>query len=111
MMKNTYLTYALEANSLDTHNSKALVNHLKNDIEVKGFPHVILDFSKINFIDSSGFGALISLSKVLRMHQKELILIDLKKPIQEVFRLMSMHKIFTTAKDIEEAEKILYPLD
>jgi anti-sigma B factor antagonist len=63
---------------------------------------VVLDLSMVNFIDSSGLGALLSILK--RMPKGcELIICGTTDPVMSMFRLTRLDRIFTMSKDQEQA--------
>jgi anti-anti-sigma factor len=64
-----------------------------------GFVDVIVDFGKVDFIDSAGIGTLISLSKLMKDNGGSLQLRNLGDNIKRVFalsRLDNFFKISTT---------------
>ncbi|PVZ87389.1 anti-sigma factor antagonist [Serratia sp. S1B] len=64
----------------------------------QGNNNILLDFSQVDFIDSSCLGALVSLLKTL--HGKgELAVCSLNSNIQGMFKLTRMDKIFTIGVD------------
>ncbi|MBP9952392.1 MAG: STAS domain-containing protein [Cypionkella sp.] len=56
-------------------------------------PRVILDMSKVAFLDSSGLGAVVAIMKLLGPERK-LELSGLTATVQKVFRLTRMDSIF-----------------
>ncbi|MDR9890992.1 STAS domain-containing protein [Pseudenterobacter timonensis] len=59
---------------------------------------VIVDFSKIDFIDSSGLGALVSLLKMMN-GKGEMTLCALNQGISNMFSLTRMDRIFRICPD------------
>ena len=57
---------------------------------------IALDLSRVDFLDSSGLGALVSLLKVVRP-TGELVLFGLKPSVQEILRLTHLDSIFSSA--------------
>lgn len=57
-------------------------------------PRVILDLSQVNFLDSSGLGAVVAVMKILGPERK-LELSGLTPTVQKVFRLTRMDSVFT----------------
>jgi anti-anti-sigma factor len=55
---------------------------------------VFFDFSKINFIDSSGIGILIRCVDYLRERSSELIFVSVSKSMNTVFRLAGLNQFF-----------------
>lgn len=80
---------SLDAN--DTTEFKEKVNLLikKHDIS-----RVVIDLHHVQFIDSSGLGAFLSLLRSLHAHGGELKLACMNKQIRTLFELVSMHKVF-----------------
>lgn len=59
----------------------------------QGHKKLVLDLSRVEFIDSSGLGLLVSVMKALGGHQ-HLVLCNMKDSVYSVFRLTRMDKIF-----------------
>jgi anti-sigma B factor antagonist len=56
--------------------------------------HVVLDLNNIQFVDSSGVGAILSCLRTLNAEGGELKICSLTKPVRALFELVRMHKIF-----------------
>ena len=63
----------------------------------------VVDFSKTGYIDSSGLGVLVSLSKKIREQGGELRLAGLNEDLQTLFELTKLDTLFTIAQTPEEA--------
>ncbi|OCX61626.1 anti-anti-sigma factor [Thioclava sp. SK-1] len=63
---------------------------------------VVLDMSKVNFLDSSGLGAVVAVMKALGK-QRPLELAGLTPNVAKVFRLTRMDTIFRLYPDVESA--------
>ena len=63
---------------------------------------ILLDFSHVDFIDSSCLGALVSLLKTLS-GRGDLAICSLNNNIQNMFKLTRMDRIFTVGSDREAA--------
>jgi anti-sigma B factor antagonist len=57
-------------------------------------PRVILDMSRVTFLDSSGLGAVVAVMKMLDQ-DRVLELAALTPPVERVFRLTRMDRVFT----------------
>jgi anti-anti-sigma factor len=68
-------------------------------------PRVIFDFKKLQFIDSSGLGCLLSILRKLNSRGTPLKLANLSEPVRSLFELVLMHKIFDIAPDLGAALK------
>lgn len=55
---------------------------------------VEFDFAKVDFIDSSGVGALLGVYKRLPQGQASVRLRNVKAPVQSVIELLRLHRIF-----------------
>jgi anti-sigma B factor antagonist len=64
---------------------------------------VVLDLSKIEFIDSSGLGALVSCLRQAHAAGGEIKLSGLSKPARALFELVRMHRVFEVFNNLDEA--------
>ncbi len=64
---------------------------------------VVLDLSRLRFIDSSGLGAILSCLRQLRANGGELKLCGLSKQVRAAFELARMHRIFDIQATQEDA--------
>ena len=63
---------------------------------------VVLDLAQVQFVDSSGLGAIVAAMKLLGPDRK-LELAGLTPTVEKVFRLTRMDTVFTIHDDIEAA--------
>lgn len=63
----------------------------------------VVDFARTGYIDSSGLGILISLSKRVRELDGELRLASLNEDLQRLFELTKLHTLFEIRDSLEEA--------
>jgi anti-sigma B factor antagonist len=64
---------------------------------------VVLDLGAVQFIDSSGLGAILSCYRQLRSSGGDLKLCGMTPPVRALFELVRMHRIFDTYATFEEA--------
>jgi anti-sigma B factor antagonist len=64
---------------------------------------VVLDLSRLRFVDSSGMGAILSCLRQLRAKGGDLKLCGMTKPVRTVFELVRMHRIFDIYTTQQEA--------
>jgi anti-sigma B factor antagonist len=65
---------------------------------------IILDLSKINWIDSTGLGELIaSLSSVKKTDGGNLVLSNVQAPVQSLLKMTNLNQIFDVYNDVDEA--------
>jgi anti-sigma B factor antagonist len=63
---------------------------------------IVLDLGKVEFLDSSGLGAVVAAMKLLGSDRK-LELVGLTPTVQKVFRLTRMDSVFTIHPDLASA--------
>jgi anti-sigma B factor antagonist len=63
----------------------------------------LIDFSSTGYIDSSGLGVLVSLSKKIREQGGELRLANLNEDLRTLFELTKLDTLFHIASDRQEA--------
>ncbi len=63
----------------------------------------LIDFAKTGYIDSSGLGVLVSLSKKIREHGGDLRLAALNEDLRTLFELTKLDTLFRIADSREEA--------
>jgi anti-sigma B factor antagonist len=63
----------------------------------------VLDMSNLNFVDSAGLGSILACLKAVRQQQGELKLCALSRPVQALFEMMRMQKVFSVYGSRDEA--------
>lgn len=86
---------------LDASNTEVFRNAISPMLDMQGT--VCLDLSQVEFIDSSGLGALLSCLRQVNGRRGELRLFGLAKPVQALFELVRMHRLFAIYPSREEA--------
>ncbi len=66
---------------------------------------ILLSLRSTDYIDSSGIGWLLETDKKIRAAGGQLVLHSMPVDVQHVFGLMKLHKVFTIAKDQEDARQ------
>ena len=64
---------------------------------------VILDAARVEFFDSAGMAALLSLQKRLAIRDGKLVLAGLNRSILEIFRMVGFDVVFETYPDVPRA--------
>jgi len=70
---------------------------------------LVLDLSRLHFVDSSGLGAFISCLRKLNAKGGDLKLCGMSKPVRAVFELVRMHRVFDIVATREEAVRAFGP--
>ena len=86
---------------LDSYVAEAFKIHMK-DIVANGHLQIVLDLSDVDFIDSSGLGAIISTMIALRP-QGQLMVCNAKDSVLALFRLTRMDRVIPVKNDANEA--------
>ncbi len=81
---------------------------LRVKAEMKGLideqvSNVLIDLSNVSFIDSTGFGTLISVLKTIKNKNGKLILVGVSPEVQELMDLMQLLNVFELAPDTKSA--------
>ena len=64
---------------------------------------LVFDLAQVDFVDSTGLGALISCLRQAQNSQADIKLCSLSKPVRALFELVRMHKVFNIFNSPEEA--------
>src|ERR1700739_4582859 len=83
-------------------NRQELKQKVLDELE-KGERKFVIDFTRTGYIDSSGLGVLVSLSKKIREQGGDLRLAGLNEDLQTLFELTKLDTLFTIAKTPAEA--------
>lgn len=67
-----------------------------------GVHTILIDFTNVTFMDSSGLGALVKAFKTLQAADVQLFLCSINEQIRMLFELTTMDKFFTVLSDREE---------
>ena len=103
---NTYMDVAvaeLREKALDASNSESFKKAMANTLET--FQKVIIDLTRVEFIDSSGCGALLSCVRQLGDRGGELRICGVQKSVQRLFELVRMNRVVDIYSTKEEAVK------
>jgi anti-sigma B factor antagonist len=88
----TVAVAAMPIEELDASNA----GEFKRDMAplLEAHANLVLDLSRLRFVDSSGLGAFISCLRKLNAKGGDLKLCGMSKPVRAVFELVRMHKVF-----------------
>ena len=91
---------------LDGTKTDAFQHQISQSID-SGVHTILVDFSKVTFMDSSGLGALVKAFKSLQAADVDLFLCSINEQIKMLFELTSMDKYFNILGDREEFNQSL----
>lgn len=75
------------------------------ELTAGGAPHVVLDLGAVDFIDSSGLGAIVAAMKQMGATRR-LDLAGLTPTVDRVFRLTRMDSVFTIHSSLAEVKAV-----
>jgi anti-sigma B factor antagonist len=87
---------------LDLASGSTLKEEIKG-LTDKGTSHIHLNLARVEFINSSGLGSLVSIMKEVRLQKGRLTLSDLAGYVQEIFDITQLSHIFEIFETEEEA--------
>lgn len=64
---------------------------------------ILFDLGKVQFLDSSGLGVLLSAFRYLNAHGGEMKLTGLNRQVRSLIELVRMHRVFEIFPTVEEA--------
>ena len=81
------------------------VGEFKRDIAplVADDTRLVIDFSRLRFIDSSGLGAVLACVRQVSANGGDLKLCGMSKQVRSTFELVRMHRVFDIFATCEEA--------
>ncbi|AJA47794.1 anti-sigma F factor antagonist [Clostridium pasteurianum DSM 525 = ATCC 6013] len=92
---------------LDHHSAEEVRNKIDDRLERTGYNKVILDFSNVNFMDSSGIGVVIGRYKKISMRKGQICIANVQESVKRVFELSGMFKIIKLYKSVQEAIEVI----
>ena len=76
-----------------------------NNIMATGQKHLIINMSNISYMDSSGFGTLLSATKRLRPAGGTVNLVGCNRSIERILQITRLNTIFATHENVNDAIK------
>lgn len=89
---------------VDLYTSPSLREELLRAIE-KGEQQIAIDLEGVEFMDSSGLGALVSGLKRLREKEGDLVLVSPRDAIKRILAITGLDKVFAIHASLEELAK------
>jgi len=98
---------AVPVEELDASNAGEFKRDIAPALEANA--KLVLDLSRLRFVDSSGLGAFISCLRKLNAKGGDLKLCGMSKQVRAVFELVRMHRIFDIHDTKDEAVRAFAP--
>ncbi len=90
-----------QSNKLNAVNSEEVKTEIGKHFDTSG-TKLILDLGNIEFIDSSGFGVLLSVMKKAKNNSGTLRICCIKPEVMSLFKLLQLHNVFHLCNTTEE---------
>lgn len=88
---------------LDHHSAEEVRNKIDDRIEREKTTKLIMNFSGVTFMDSSGIGVVIGRFKKLSLKNGTVSIVEVNDNVKRVFELSGMFKIVKLFSSVEEA--------
>lgn len=88
---------------LDHHSAEEVRNKIDDRIEREKITKLIMNFSGVTFMDSSGIGVVIGRFKKLSLKNGTVSIVEVNDNVKRVFELSGMFKIVKLFSSVEEA--------
>lgn len=106
LIKKNILYVRLDG-ELDQHSVENLRIRVSELIEKYKIKHLVLNFFKLNFMDSSGVGFIIGRYNRLKQESGSVVLCSLNENIKRLIYLSGLNKICMISKNEEEVNQFL----
>jgi len=94
---------SLKEERIDAHNSGELKDLFLKVLEEEAGCDLVIDLDQVQFIDSSGLGALLSGLKNAGLCSSGFILAGLQPRVRSIFELTRLHRVFDIYPKLEDA--------
>ncbi len=91
-MEGNNLVFGL-VGELDEHSAASVRKKMDERIAEEDFANVILDLSRMSFMDSTGIGVVIGRYKSVRRQNKRLYVRDPSPTVDKIFRMSGLYEI------------------
>lgn len=102
-IKGKVLIVTIPGRTIDAANAGEFKNAMVPLLETDG--KLVVDLAHLDFVDSTGLGALVSCLRKIHVVSGEIKLCGLTKPVRSLFELVRMHRVFEIFNDVDEAVK------
>jgi len=92
---------AIEADNLDAATSRVFKDLIAPVLEKQR--EVVLDLGRLQFVDSSGLGVILSCLRTLNARGGDLRLFGMTRSVRALFELVRMHRVFEIFNSCDEA--------
>lgn len=100
--KGNYIIANIEGD-VDHCNAYDIKKLIDNKIRTSDAQNLIFDFSKLEFMDSSGIGMVLGRYKIIRALGGKVFIAGANKSVQKIINISGLHKIIPEYESIESA--------
>jgi anti-anti-sigma factor len=87
---------------IDTYNSLGFQRRTEKVVKA-GFVRLVIDMSAVNYVSSTGVGALTNLLKLVKPKNGDIVLLNIQPRICEVLELLGFSKYFQVMENFDES--------
>ena len=87
---------------IDHHTAKNIREYIDNNVESSNPNLLKIDFSKVQFMDSSGIGMVLGRYKLVKLLGGQFEIINVKKRLKRIFDMSGVSRIIPIQMDEEE---------
>lgn len=92
-VKNENVLIVRLSGELDHHAATLFRQKWQENLQSNRIKHVILNFSDVSFMDSSGIGVVLGRYKEIVLHGGELVVCSVNESLQRIFEMAGLYKI------------------
>lgn len=92
---------------LDHHTAGLLKSNIQAELDRGVIRHLILDFSGLSFMDSSGLGVLLGRYKELAKWQGRMLVFGLQPAVEKLFMMTGLNKLIPVESSLAACLRIL----
>lgn len=102
MKKHDDILIVKVTGELDHHTSDLIKDNINNEYS-KGYKDIILDFRKLNFMDSSGIGVILGRYKMAKLNNGSLSIVGANPQLLKVIELSGISRVIRCYNNIDDA--------
>jgi anti-anti-sigma factor len=88
---------------LDSSNAQDIIKYVQNMSSNDGLVHLVADFSKLRYINSTGLGAILRISKMLISKEGSFRIANPNESVFEIIEIVGANKLLSVYQTTEEA--------
>jgi anti-anti-sigma factor len=106
-VKEKYTLLKILLNEYNIYNTTSLSKSYEDAIPAIKTPYVIIDFTEVTYIDSSGIGSLAHVKKNLNKNGIEMLCAGMIENVIKVFRITNTESLFQIFDTVDDSVKFI----